>query len=687
MPSAFTPQSIPNWPGKRAVLLVHGIGDASAAGTDAFPIAPLKSALGDDAESFAIYTLNYDFINDWAEAKTNVAAGLAALKNAIAKKFGGDALAETIAEYAGDIFWPVLNADIRLAVRDAFIAQADQIMLDCAETALANGDDPLDYQVSIIAHSLGCFHAYETLSATVADPQYHMRPGTDLTRLQAVFLMASPVQLIRAVGGDIRLTVPDIESLATLSKPLAVPAEQMGTKKITCARRFISVVGDRDPVGGYLLGKKQTWAYMELGGQEAVIDPQRLIGADETIALTAALHGNIANTVKVGARRRVQRRRECFQPARLGGVRRTAHHAAARGAPLMNAFVRTLGCRAVSHARSANFTVQRNTRRRTLFATTLRCALASATVPLYAHAQTAPVINNDERLLARADSITVGDYCHAARAVLGAATVQTALATDAQSAELSATLICAPSLTRISLRALRGDQPASLASVARIHADSYRELSRNTFAAMENFRTLTRGDELRPIVRAALGDSANTALVRATETANALIVREARDAALVRLAHYERKLGPTSARLNAVEVLLNYGAQRFVPGFTATPSRGPSPWEVVAAYVPTYGTYANKKLQAVSVSEFGIRHYNFGEQYGAAGWKGVLLPTYWSAGAIVVSDHNGALVWPWQDKQRTGAFLSWGALKIAYAHGRQGQLLLSRQFQIIPLVF
>ena len=316
-------------------------------------------------------------------------------------------------------------------------------------------------------------------------------------------------------------------------------------------------------------------------------------------------------------------------------------------------------------------------------------ASANAFTPTEARAQTpgAPVINNDERLLARADSITVGAYCTSARTVLAAPAVIAALADDRASAELSAEVICAPSLTTVSLRTLRGDQPASLAAVARIHADAYRDLGAKTFDAMENFRALTRTDALRPVVRTALGDSANTQLVRVTETANLLLVREARDAALIRLARYERKLGPTSARLNAVEVLLNYSAQRFVPGFTATPSRGPSPWELVASYVPTYGTYANKKLQAVSVSEFGLRRYMFGEQFGASGWKGVLLPTYWSAGAIVVSDHNGALVWPWQDKERTGAFVSWGALKVGYVHGRQGQLLLSRQFQVIPLVF
>ena len=315
-------------------------------------------------------------------------------------------------------------------------------------------------------------------------------------------------------------------------------------------------------------------------------------------------------------------------------------------------------------------------------------AIALAPMALRAQpASSAPIASIDARLLARADTITVGDYCRAARATIAAPTVVAALGNDASAVESNVAVLCTPALSSMPLRTLRGDQPASLAGVARVHADAYRELSRNTFAAMESFRSLTRTDDLRPIVRAALGDSANTALVRATETAHLLIVRETRDAALARLANYERKLGPTSARLNAAEVLLNYGAQRFVPGFTPSESRGPSPWEVVASYVPTYGTVANGKPQAVSASEFGLRHYLFGEEFGASGWRGLLLPTYWSAGAIVVSDRNGALVWPWQDRQRTGAFVSWGSLKVGYVKGRQGQWLLSRQLQVIPLVF
>jgi len=60
----FQPQSM-FWPGTRAILLVHGIGDASTGKAGAFPTKVLETALGDDASTVAIYRINYDFINDW----------------------------------------------------------------------------------------------------------------------------------------------------------------------------------------------------------------------------------------------------------------------------------------------------------------------------------------------------------------------------------------------------------------------------------------------------------------------------------------------------------------------------------------------------------------------------------------------------------------------------------------------
>ena len=114
---AFTPQTM-FWPGKRAILMVHGIGDASAGKDGAFPVDFVKRALGSEAETTAIYRLNYDFINDWASQKTQFAAGIAALTAAVQLKLGEDSASQKIAEYAGDVLWPIFSEDIRFAIRD-----------------------------------------------------------------------------------------------------------------------------------------------------------------------------------------------------------------------------------------------------------------------------------------------------------------------------------------------------------------------------------------------------------------------------------------------------------------------------------------------------------------------------------------------------------------------------------------
>ncbi len=285
---AFVAQSI-RWPADRAVLLVHGIGDASGNGNAAFPKAELQAALGADASKVAVYSLSYDFINDWTARKTNVAAGIEALGKAVAERFDKPELAATLAEYCGDILWPVLHQDTRLAIRDAYMAQLQQIVLDCGEAALARGQDPLDYRVSIVAHSLGCYHTYEALHAAVREPEYRLQPGTDLTQLESVTLMASPVQLIRTVAGDIGALVPDKKSLATLDPAgLSLPAQMMGRRAVPATRNFLSVTGTQDPVGGHLLGSKKPWGFMDIAGQQTTIVSQSLLG-DPIEALKLAL--------------------------------------------------------------------------------------------------------------------------------------------------------------------------------------------------------------------------------------------------------------------------------------------------------------------------------------------------------------------------------------------------------------
>ncbi len=312
----------------------------------------------------------------------------------------------------------------------------------------------------------------------------------------------------------------------------------------------------------------------------------------------------------------------------------------------------------------------------------LACGLAFACSALPAQ-QSA-----DALLLARADSITVGDYCTALRSVMSKDAVLRAIADERSLVEVHVERICDPRVRAMSLRSLSASGPASFVAVARQRQDAYRQLSAAPLdTSMQIVRSRLRGGDLRPIVRDALGDSAAQAFVRITETAQGLFVREARDRALMRLDRYERKLGPQSPKLNAVEVVLNYSAQRWVPGFAPSVTRGPSPLELIASYVPTYATVADKKAAAVSATEFGVRGYLFGDNWGKTGKAGLLKPAYWSLGALVASDRSAALAWPWDGRTRTGVFAGWGELKVGYVPGRKGSVIVTRQLQVIPFVF
>lgn len=317
----------------------------------------------------------------------------------------------------------------------------------------------------------------------------------------------------------------------------------------------------------------------------------------------------------------------------------------------------------------------------------LCAAVFLAASPIVVHAQgNEPV--PDASLMRRADSVTVGDYCRLAQRIVNDSSVVAALADDSSSARTSAAVICNPLLSTFSLLALTGRTHAPLRAVARVNTNGDRASQREIFEAMEEFRADTRRPELRPVVSASLGE-ANGDFVRVAETAHSLAVVTSRDNALRRLANYERKLGPTSPKLNAAEVLLNYAAQRWVPGFKPTPLGGPSPLEFIASYAPAYVTFVEGESGPVpvSASEFGVRFYLFGDAFGRSGFAGLLLPEYFSFGVLTASDENGALVWPWRGRERSGGFVSWGSIKIGYIDRDRGTWLFSRQFQAVPFLF
>src|SRR3954466_4855881 len=182
------------WPGNKAILLAHGVGNAIPGSYDPL-VEQLRGALGDKADQFAIYFLYYDQINTWFATKTQAAALFSKLANVLHLKTAGEQAADVAADFAGDVIWPILVADARLAVRTAYLAQLQQIV----EDGLVKNPLASDLELSIVCHSLGCFHTYEVLHEAASRPGEGLSPF-DSVYFKNVVFMASPVQMIRSVA-------------------------------------------------------------------------------------------------------------------------------------------------------------------------------------------------------------------------------------------------------------------------------------------------------------------------------------------------------------------------------------------------------------------------------------------------------------------------------------------------------
>lgn len=193
-------------------------------------------------------------------------------------------------------------------------------------------------------------------------------------------------------------------------------------------------------------------------------------------------------------------------------------------------------------------------------------------------------------------------------------------------------------------------------------------------------------NELTAALIAAAGNAeAQKILAPWTALYRALLSQSLEDS-LEKLRRFERKFGPGSAHLNGIELVANYGLQR-LPHFGPDENAWPGPLEAVAAYSPTYMTIADGSGRFVSVGEFGLRVYFFGETWGRDGLAGVLRPSFMTFGMAVAGESDGALKWPWQGSARLGGFVSWGQMKVAYVAGDEQRLLVTRQFQIVPWAF
>ena len=287
------------WLSNRAILFVHGVGNAKDGDYNPL-VAQLDTILGDDGKNVVKYFFYYDQINEWFSKKeqakaafTKAAQFLAQLFTNAPKVDAAAKLGDAAADFGGDVIWPVLLAEGRLAVRAALLRQLEQI---AADGITANYQYP-EQRVSIIAHSMGCFHVYEALSYAAETPAEGLGPATFGGKYANIILMASPVQLIRTVGKGLGAAVPQLESIYCVNKDLAIPSEPGAHgEPIPFTSHFVSITGNLDPIGGYFF--RHQYAYMDMDGQDSFVDQQQVarVGESEAVSLASLLRSALENT-------------------------------------------------------------------------------------------------------------------------------------------------------------------------------------------------------------------------------------------------------------------------------------------------------------------------------------------------------------------------------------------------------
>jgi hypothetical protein len=282
----FTPQSI-TWPSDRALLLVHGVGDYKPGDYDRLKQA-LEAALGSAAwDSMAVYEMFWDPISDWFQEKLQAKDLVTRLLAQLKEFFDASHAGAWAAEGVGDVIWPVLLLDAREALRNACILQIQQIVKD----GRAAGIKRPEMKLSVMCHSLGCFHTYEALSAAATDEDLQLNTSTTGIQFSSVVMVASPVQLIRAVASSLGKLVPKPGGLYCLKNPsLVAPGyTKRGGQYVPYTRRLLSLTGNLDPVGGYLWRNRLDWAYMMIPGTDRFVEEQNIVGLSSENALASLI--------------------------------------------------------------------------------------------------------------------------------------------------------------------------------------------------------------------------------------------------------------------------------------------------------------------------------------------------------------------------------------------------------------
>ena len=238
------------------------------------------------------------------------------------------------------------------------------------------------------------------------------------------------------------------------------------------------------------------------------------------------------------------------------------------------------------------------------------------------------------------------------------------------------------------LREIVGDaERPSLLGMAKEQQSQYDYNLPDSLAPVLDTIVMVVNGELRAMLQQSASEE-DIARIRAPfdSLLDAQLVRSL-DESAEKLRRFEIMYGPGSVRLNLLEAGLNFAAQ-WLPGFGVDARGGPKPFELIAAYAPTYLTFSDGDARTVSVAETGVRMYIFRPGWGGDGrLSATLKPRHVAFGWAFTGPEDVSFRNPWKDHSRSGPFLSWGDIKIAYVTGSSSRLLVTRQLRFIPLVF
>ena len=201
------------------------------------------------------------------------------------------------------------------------------------------------------------------------------------------------------------------------------------------------------------------------------------------------------------------------------------------------------------------------------------------------------------------------------------------------------------------------------------------------------------GTGIGPRLVAAFGSAGAERFIAPMDELETRVLRLAQAQNAEKLRRYEIKYGPESARLNIVEVLLNYAAERPSWSPFGPDENGPSPLEIVATYSTSELTGSKSKSatfrpHVVSGAHAGLRYYRFGASTARGSrFQRFLKPQHVGAGMFFMGATDHPLISPFEKRMRSGGFLDWGLARTGVVVGRDWRAVIGVGKQILPYLF